>query len=499
MSKDAAGDVLQRLHPDTLRAVASKVQLPGYDRNALKPGIVHLGLGAFHRAHQAVYTDDAIARSGGDWGIIGVSMRSDTVARQLRPQHNLYSVLSEDADSCALRVVGVLCDVLVAPLQIDAVIAAIANAATQVITLTITEKGYHLAADGESLDASSPAIQQDLAQPEQPQTAVGLLALGLRRRLQEGGAALTVISCDNLAENSARLRCVLNDYLAASFPEVRAWLQGSVAFPCSMVDRIVPAADDVQRLRQSQLLGLEDRAAVRTEPFSQWIIEDTFATPIPAWTDVGVLVVEDIRPYEEIKLRMLNASHSAIAYSGLLAGKQTVDEVVAEPFLRSFIERLMAEELAPALVVPKGFDLEQYRESLLQRFSNPCLQHRCAQIAMDGSEKIAQRWLPGLAVSTDNRLLVKALSCWVYCVLETDADIADPRAERLLAQRSADATQLLRVAEVLACARISEESLQKSPSSSEADNTSSYAALCREVVANLALLGEGGVAALLAS
>jgi fructuronate reductase len=461
------------------------VQLPGYDRSALKPGIVHLGLGAFHRAHQAVFTEDAIASGGGNWGIIGVSMRGDTVARQLRPQQNLYSVMSEDAGGYALRVVGVLCDVLVAPQQLDAAVNAIADPATKIITLTITEKGYELAADGLSLDANSPAIKRDLAQPEMPRTAVGLLALGLLRRFQAGGMALTIISCDNLSENSARLRGVLEDYLAASFPEVRPWLRQSVAFPCSMVDRIVPASDETHLQRQGLLLGVDDQAAVRTEPFSQWIIENNFATPIPTWPAAGVQLVEDIRPFEAIKLRLLNASHSAIAYSGLLAGKETVDEVMAEPLLRTFIEQLMARELMPTLEVPGSFDLAQYREALLVRFSNPRLQHRCAQIAMDGSAKIAQRWLPGLPAAIRDGLLVKALSCWVYFVLETDLPLCDPQAERLLALRGTDAPQRARVAGVLGCAGISEASLQD------------FETLCQNITANLALLSTGGIAALL--
>lgn len=413
-------------------------------------------------------------------------MRSDSVARTLCPQQNLYSVMSEDAGSHSLRVVGVLCDVLVAPLQMDTVIAAIANPATQIITLTITEQGYLLAADGKSLDMSSAAVVRDLAHPEQPLSAIGLLALGLYRRFQQSRAALTVISCDNLGENSARLRSVLDDYLAASFPEVGSWMAEFVAFPCSMVDRIVPASNEAQLQRQGQLLGLRDEAAVCTEPFRQWIIENKFATPVPAWQAVGVQLVDDVRPYEAVKLRLLNASHSAIAYTGLLAGKKTVDQVMAEPQLRVFIEQLMARELVPALAAPAGFDLPNYCEALQARFSNPCLQHRCAQIAMDGSEKVSQRWLPSLSAVPDDGLLVKALSCWVYFILESDHTIADPRAEQLLALRDSTAPLLNRVQGVLACARIA------------ATNAPKFDSLCEQISRDLSLLAAGGVTALFA-
>ncbi len=476
---------MKRLQPDTLCGVHPDVQLPRYDRSALKPGIVHLGLGAFHRAHQAVFTEDAIAASGGDWGIIGVSMRSDTVARQLRPQQNLYSLMSRDASEHTLRVVGVLCEVLVAPQQPERVVAAIASSATRVITLTITEKAYQVPAGGCSPDRAASTMAGDLPIPALRQSAIGLLAQGLQRRQREHGAPLSIISCDNLAENSARLRAVLQDYLA-NCPDVLAWMDRSVAFPCSMVDRIVPAMSEAQRVRQARLLGLRDEAAVITEPFSQWIIENTFATPIPDWQGVGVQLVDDIRPYEEIKLRLLNASHSAIAYSGLLAGKDTVDQVMADPLLGDFIGQLMERELAVVLEVPPSFDLQRYREALLARFANPYLGHRCDQIAMDGSEKISQRWLPTLQANPACPLLLKALSCWVYFVLKTDLSISDPRAEQLLLWRNSAGPQLKSVQGVLACARI------------EPAACPDFEPLCARIVSNLSLLAGGGVAALLA-
>lgn len=474
---------MQRLHPDNLGAARAAVQLPPYERAAARPGIVHLGLGAFHRAHQAVYTDLAMGAEGGDWAIVGVSLRSASVADQLRPQGCLYSVLSEDATAQDLRVVGAVQEVLVAPREPAAVLAALARADTRIVTLTITEKGYALAADGASLDREDAAVAQDLANPDRPASAIGVLALGLRERVLNGGAPLTLLSCDNLSENSKRLRGVLVDYLGSTYPEVLPWLEQHARFPCSMVDRIVPAATDRQRERQAQLLGLVDAGAVSTEPFSQWIIEDDFAAGRPAWGRAGAQFVGDILPFENIKLRLLNASHSAIAYCGLLAGAATVDEVMADAALRDYVERLMNDDLMPALTVPADFDLPAYRDQLLSRFANPMLGHRCGQIAMDGSEKIAQRWLPTLA-RAEAPLLRRALAAWVYCVLCTEDDIDDPRAAALLALRASDADMTARIEQALACARIDRRSV------------ATFDAIVQQVKAHVRMIDEQGVRAL---
>ena len=427
---------MNRLHPENLGQLAADVQLPPYRREELRPGILHLGLGAFHRAHQAVFTEDAIAASGGDWGIIGVSMRSNRVARQLRPQQNLYSLMSEDARGYQLQVLGAITETLVASRELERVLEAFANPAIQVVTLTITEKGYCLAADGHSLDAQTPVVSADLARPSQPSSAVGILALGLKHRLEAGGAPLTLVSCDNLSANGRVLEGVLKDYLQLTFPGVLPWLDSSLAFPCSVVDRIVPAISEEKRQEQCQRLGLIDQGAVSTEPFTQWIIEDHFAAARPDWQRAGVQLVGDILPYEKMKLGLLNASHSAIAYLGLLAGLETVDQVMANERLGPYIQRLMSLELTQALEVPVDFDLDDYRDALLLRFSNPSLGHRCQQIAMDGTEKIRQRWLPILQQMRLPEQLLKALGAWCHIILQTDVAIEDPRQSLLLELRS---------------------------------------------------------------
>jgi fructuronate reductase len=473
--------MMERLHADALQGVNSRVRLPRYDREALRPGIVHIGLGAFHRAHQAFYTEQAIAASGGDWGIIGVSVRSAAVSRQLRPQGCLYSVMHEDAHGDQLQVVGAVVDVLVAPQEPEKVVAAIADSRIKVITLTITEKGYSLSTDGLSLNTEDEAVRADLDNPLRPATAIGLLARGLKARVATGDAPLTIISCDNLSKNSHRLRTVLNDYLAHTFPEIQPWVEDNVTFPCSMVDRIVPASTEQQKQRQAQLLGLVDEAAVCTEPFNQWIIEDCFAAGRPDWESVGVKLVSDVLPYEEIKLRLLNASHSAIAYCGLLAGLETVDQVMADPQLRRFVERLMAEDLMPVLLAPADFDLCHYRDELLARFSNPCLGHRCQQIAMDGSEKISQRWLPTLQSASNCNHLVQALSAWCYFILQTELPIDDPCSSELMALRYKAAPPREQIDAVLSCARVNSGSV------------GDYSALRESVLQNLRSLHLGGV------
>ena len=470
---------MKRLGMAALTEVSNAVQLPGYDRESKACGIVHLGLGAFHRAHQAVYTDQAMSNSGGDWRITGVSLRSATVAGRLQPQDCLYSVLSEHGEQWSLRVIGAVKEVLVAPRELAKVVAAIAAPATRIISLTITEKGYCLAADGRTLDISNEALRADRKNPAAPTTAIGVLALGLKRRKELGSGPVSLLSCDNLSENGKLLATVLLDYAAEVFPGLVTWLTENCTFPSSMVDRIVPAATPARQLRQAGLLGLEDAGAIATEPFSQWIIEDSFCTEKPDWQSAGVQFVDDILPYEQIKLRLLNGSHSAIAYCGLLADLNTVDEVTSDPCLGAFVERLMTEELMPSLRAPANFDLPGYRDELLKRFGNTSLAHRCQQIAMDGSEKISQRWLPALQAGGQQEMLHKALAAWCYYVLCTELEIDDPQRDALLALRQIN--QGLPVAALLACARIN------------AGNVEHFGDLCTELEQGLRIIGSVGV------
>lgn len=384
--------------------LASMPDRPGYDRDAQAAGIVHFGIGAFHRAHQAWYTDRAMAAGDRDWAILGVSMRSPAVAAQLNPQDGLYSVTTCSAQGRATEVVRAVRRVLVATGEAPAIIAAIASADTHIVSFTITEKGYCRAARG-GIDRA--AAEAGSIYP--------LLAEGLRSRRAAGLPGLTLLSCDNLANNGKQLRTLLLDYVAAD-SALAEWIDAECRFPCAMVDRIVPATTDADRESVAAALGAEDAGAVVTEPFSQWVIEDLFAGPRPRWEAVGAEIVADVAPYETAKLRMLNGAHSALAYLGLARGHGFVHEAVADPAIRPLIDRLMREEALPTIPAAPGQDLAAYADSLLDRFANPALNHRLIQIAMDGSQKIPQRWLETLA--ENQRLgrgcpsLLAALAAW---------------------------------------------------------------------------------------
>lgn len=378
-----------RLSLQTLNRLPAAVARPAYDVANLGCGIVHLGVGAFHRAHQAVYTDDAIARSGGDWGVVGVSMRKPDVAEALTPQDGLYTVEVLDA-APSYRVVGAVRQALTLPLHPEQVLAALAAPTTRIVTLTVTEKGYCLGADG-ALDLAHPDIVHDLQAPDAPRSAVGVLAAGLARRLAAGAPPATVISCDNVADNGARLAAAVESFAARAYPALAPLLGSVAAFPQTMVDSIVPAADAASRGRIEAALGMADEASVQREAFGQWVIEDRFAGPRPAWEQVGVEIVADVIPYRRLKLHVLNASHSALAYLGLLRGRTYVRDAVADPQLAGFLDGMIAEEIAPAL---PELGVADYWAGVRRRFANPAVDHRLDQIAQDGAQKLAQRIFP---------------------------------------------------------------------------------------------------------
>jgi len=394
-----------------------------YDRNTQQVGIVHFGIGAFHRAHQAWYTDAAMNAGERDWMITGVSLRSAEVAEQMNPQQGLYTVTERSARGAATRIIGAVREVLVAPYETEAVIAALASPATHIASLTITEKGYCRAADG-SLD---PELAGDLS-------VYHYLAEGLRRRCDAGLGGLTLLSCDNLAENGRQLARLIGEYLDLNDPALLAWFKAECTCPATMVDRIVPATTPADRMAVAETLdGLVDYAAVMTEPFSQWVIEDRFAGPRPCWENVGAQLVADVAPYETAKLRMLNGAHSALAYIGLAHGHSFVHEAIADPAIRLLIERLMRDEAMPSLKAAPGQDLGRYADDLIARFANPALQHRLIQIAMDGSQKIPQRWLETLAagrgMGRQCPVLLKGLSAWISHTSGANGPVDDPMAD----------------------------------------------------------------------
>ena len=379
----------------------------GYDRTAQAVGIVHFGIGAFHRAHQAWYTDLAMSAGDRDWAIIGVSLRSGEVAYQMNPQEGLYTVTERSVSGAKTRIIGAVREVLVAPHEPEAVIVALTAPTTHIVSLTITEKGYCRASAG-SLDLA-------LAGED---SVFYFLAAGLRSRRDAGLTGLTLLSCDNLADNGRVLERLMTAYIEHHDPGLAEWFAAQCTCPNTMVDRIVPATTADDRAEIADMLdGLRDEAAVMTEPFSQWVIEDRFSGPRPRWEAVGAELVSDVRPYETAKLRMLNGAHSALAYLGLERGHDYVHQAAADPEIRPLVESLMREEALPTIVAAPGQDLSAYADALLARFANPALEHRLIQIAMDGSQKIPQRWLATLAANQrEGRIcpaILTALGAWL--------------------------------------------------------------------------------------
>jgi fructuronate reductase len=382
---------MERLSTATLDRLPPSLRRPSYDRRALKAGVVHIGLGAFHRAHQAPMFDRLAEAGDLRWGIVGASLRSPAVRDSLAPQDCLYSLAIDEGSERRISIIGALRDVIVAPEAPQRLIDAIASPDAHLVTVTVTEKGYKLDPSG-SLMEDDPDVRADLASLQAPRTLAGTLTAGLKLRKERGLAPLTIISCDNIAANGRRLQASIAEVARAHDPAIAGFVN-ECAFPNTMVDRIVPATTEADIERVSTELGLLDRATVRTEPFSQWVIEDRFAGDRPDLELAGVQLTGDVAPWEEAKLRLLNGAHSAMAYLGGLAGIATVDRFATEPWGTAFIH-LLWDELRPTLQPPQQLDLGVYCATLMQRFSNSALGHRLVQIAMDGSQKIPQRLVP---------------------------------------------------------------------------------------------------------
>lgn len=415
-----------RLSPALLAELGPTVERPRYDRAALSLGVVHLGLGAFHRAHQAAYLDDLAARGDPRWGIAGVSLRSAGVRDTLARQDGLYTLVERDAAGERARIMAPLKRLLVAPEAPAAVVAAMAQPSVRIVTLTVTEKGYCLDRESGGLDTADPGIAGDLASLGRPRTAVGLLVAALNARRDKGQPPFTAISCDNLPSNGTLLRDAVVALAAAHDPELAEWIDRYAAFPCSMVDRIVPATTPEAIASHAARHGYRDDALVETERFSHWVLEDRFAGERPDFATVGVTLAEQVGPWEQAKLRLLNGAHSMIAYLGGLGGIAHVHEFVARAGLRTVIERLW-DESAATLTPPREMDLPAYRTALMARFTNPNLRHRTHQIAIDGSQKLPQRlvapWRERLERGQASPMIELAVAAWM--AWQRGADMQD--------------------------------------------------------------------------
>ena len=432
-----------RLGRDTLAQLPAAVERP-----AIIPadiGIVHLGLGAFHRAHQAIYTDDALAAASGPWGIAGVSLKSRGVRDRLREQDGFYTAIEKSTEGTHRRIVGSLRASLFLADDRDAVMRHLVAPTTTIVTLTITEKGYcHDPATG-ALDLSHPDIAHDLSDDrrlrESPVSATGLICAALDQRRRTHGTPVTFVSCDNLPSNGKVLRRLVLSHADAMDESLAQWIDGQCAFPSTMVDRIVPATTDADIAENDTALNRHDAAPVVFEPYRQWVIEDAFAGPRPRWEAGGAQFVDDVAPFELLKLRMLNGSHSAMAYLGYLAGHSYIYEVSRDPRFERFISGLW-DESGTTLQSLSGVDLAVYRQGLWSRYGNAALPHRTWQIAMDGSQKLPQRLLnpvrDRLRAGASIEHLALAIAGWMRYVRGIDEgrsaiEVRDPLASRFAA------------------------------------------------------------------
>jgi mannitol 2-dehydrogenase len=412
------------LRPDTLSLHALQVRVPGYDRTLLTPSVVHFSVGGFHRAHQLVYFDDLAERGCTDWGVIGVGLRSTAIRDALRPQNYLYTVVERGRDVERARVIGSMIDYHFAPEAPAGVLALLTDERTRLVTMTVTGTAYRLDPVTGEFDPDDDEVRADLADPHHPRSLFGYLVEGLDRRRRAGQAPFTVLSCDNMQQNGQAARAAVVGFARLRDEVLARWIDDHVAFPGSMVDRITPSTSSADRDAIARSFGVDDRWPVITEPFSQWVLEDAFCNDRPPLEEVGVQFVGDVESHELLKTRLLNGSHTALGHLGLLAGHERVHEVMADPVLRAFVTRLMAEEVAPLLPCPQGVDVAGYQETLLQRFADPAIGDRLDRLCRRGTSKLASYVLPSLITALRHdrpaELLTLAVAGWMRCLWGTD-------------------------------------------------------------------------------
>lgn len=432
------------LNQANLGRFSSAVQIPTYDRRSVARSIVHIGVGGFFRAHQAVYLDDLLHRPGhAEWGYCGVGLlkHDERMRDVLLPQDCLYTVVERSADGDRARVIGSLLDFLHAPSDPEAVLEKMASPDCRIVSLTITEGGYYVNEGTGEFNDTHPDIVHDLQHPHQPQCSFGYLAEALDRRRARGLPPFTVMSCDNLQHNGDVARKMLLAFVERRDPTLSRWLAENGAFPNSMVDRIVPATTDEHRALVKEQFGIEDAWPVGTEPFKQWVIEDNFPNGRPAWEDVGAQMTSDVLPYEKMKMRLLNASHQAMCYIGMLLGYQYAHEAMADPRIRKLVQSMMDEEVTPLLTTPAGIDLDVYKQTLIERFSNPTIRDQLSRIGTEGSARIPKFVLPSIVEQLQrggpSRLLTFTVACWFRYLTGTDDQgrtmpVIDPMKDKLM-------------------------------------------------------------------
>ncbi|MBC2801613.1 mannitol dehydrogenase family protein [Rhizobium ruizarguesonis] len=425
----------------TLSGLAPTAKLPAYDRDQLKSGILHLGPGAFFRAHFAPFTDAAIAVSGGDWGIEVASLRTADVADHLNEQNGLYTMLIRDTSGTVAQVIGPILRAHVATRDPAGLLDRLEDPAIRIVSLTVTEKAYGMDTATGGLDLNHADVAADLANRHAPRGVIGYLVDGLSRRRAKGIAPFTPLSCDNLPSNGAVLKRLVLDFAERVDPSLRQWIEANVPFPSTMVDRITPASTEATYQDAERLTGRQDLAAIETEPFTQWVIEDHFADGRPAWEKAGALMVTDVSAYEKMKLRMLNGAHSLLAYLGYIGGYEFIRDVMDDAGLAALAYRHMHAAARTLDAVP-GIDLDDYASELIARFANKAIAHRTYQIAMDGTQKLPQRLLEpateALAHGDKAETYAIAVAAWMrYAIGEHGNgeryELRDPRAGEIAA------------------------------------------------------------------
>lgn len=410
---------IPRLNQANLETIGTRIPVPTYPRERLEPAIVHIGVGGFHRAHQAVYLDELAERRVTDqWGITGVGLlpQDRRMAEALLPQQCLYTVVERGAHAPRARVVGSMTRYLFAPENPELVLGALEDGRTRLVTLTITEGGYNFNQTSGEFEADNPAIQHDLRHPSAPTTVFGYIREALERRRRAGIAPFTVLSCDNIQSNGDVTKKMITSFARLRDDGLAAWIEANVAFPNCMVDRITIQTTDEDRAMVARTFDIADAWPVVTEPFRQWVIEDRFGNGRPPLEEVGAQFVTDVHPYEMMKIRLLNASHQAIGYLGYLCGYRYIHEVMGDPRFVAFMRRLMDEEITPLLPPVPGIDLDQYKGSLIERFANPEIRDQVSRICFDGSSRMPKFLLPSLsealASGRPHTLLTLAVAGW---------------------------------------------------------------------------------------
>lgn len=444
-----------KLNINTLDVISQTAEVPAYDRSQVTCGIVHMSIGGFHRSHQAVYVDDLLAQGHHEWGIcaIGLMPQDAENIKKLQEQDTLYTVLSRSSDGDSARVIGSIIEVLHAPTSPSLVLEKLISPKTKIVSLTITEKGYCYN-NQKNLDQNNPMIQHDLNNIDTPKTALGYLVSALQKRRGQNILPFTIMSCDNLPGNGHLTHKLVLQFANLVDPALGKWIEDNVTFPNSMVDRITPiTTDDVINVIKAKF-QIDDAWPVVCEDYIQWVMEDHFCNDRPPFEDVDVQIVSDVDPYEKMKVRLLNGSHSALSYISYLMGYREVDKAMADPLIRNFVRSYMDHDVTPTVPDVPGIDLDAYKDKLIERFSNPAISDQVQRLAEDGSQKIPNSILPCIIHQLENSqstpYAVIALAAWFRYLTAIDEtlrpiEIKDPIKDKLITCAKLDKTSPIRL------------------------------------------------------